>query len=137
MNDQLPFLVSPVILVALQRKEEPRMSGKYELQVTCKNPHCLQAFPLDVMPPGIDGPASDTQEEAVNALAAILVREKQEQNENLRSLVHDNAPVDVLSVDPAYSCPHCDSMYTYSAEEVFIQMPREVSTEVFSVDLEE
>jgi len=103
------------------------MGENYELQVTCKNPHCLKAFPLEVMPPDIDGPMFSTHKEATNALAGMIQAERRQKEKNLQSIIHDRPIADTEHTIHAQGCPYCNRMYAYSAEEIFIQMPPESS----------
>jgi len=112
------------------------MPETYELHVTCKNPKCQKAFPLETMPEGIDGPAFPTHGEAMQALVGMVRLEAKQAERNLHSIVHNPHIADTEHHFLAQGCPFCHQMYIYPASDVFVQMPLpEVSTDVFAVDL--
>ena len=109
---------------------------KYELCVTCKSQDCRTSFALGVVPHKGRGPTFGTQREAVEALAAILQAYRHEQEETLYRLIHGTKPVDVVHEAYLETCPKCNRMYHYTANEVFIQMPpEERSPSVAVIDL--
>ena len=98
---------------------------KYRLQVNCKNPECKKAFTI-AHPEKKQGEAEyDTQPEAVETLAGLMAIEIGDKNTKLWKLIHDKKPVEVGSVLRLQTCPNCERMYFYRAEEIFIQMPPE------------
>jgi len=98
---------------------------KYMLQVNCKNPKCEEAFTIAHPEEKQGGAEYDTQQEAVETLAGLMAIEIGDKNTTLWKLIHDQKPVDVGFVIALQTCPGCERMYFYRAEEVFIQMPPE------------
>ena len=98
---------------------------KYRLQVNCKNPECREAFTIPHPEKEQKEAEYDTQHEAVETLAGLMAIELGDKNKTLWKLIHDEKPVEVGSALRLQTCPACERMYCYRAEEIFIQMPHE------------
>lgn len=106
----------------------------YKLQVNCKNRDCRKAFTIMPLVKGKGYAEYASQKEAVEALADLILAETGQEARNLRNIIHSESPADVKQVHRFETCPHCDRMYVYRAEEVFVQMPPEAPKWTSNVD---
>ncbi len=106
----------------------------YKLQVNCKNQDCREAFTIISLVKEKGCVEYASRKEAVKALADLILAETSQEARNLRSIIHSESPEDVKQVHRFETCPHCDRIYVYRAEEVFVQMPPEAPKWTSNID---
>ena len=106
----------------------------YKLQVNCKNRACRKEFTIMSLVKGKGYAEYASQKEAVKTLADLILAETDQEARNLRNIIHSKPPADLKQVRRFETCPHCDRMYVYRAEEVFVQMPPEAPKWTSNVD---